>query len=155
MKEYKLNIGEVVVSKEPASYNCLGLGSCIGLFVHDRVNNFTAGAHIFLPEQEGPTEDGKFFSVSQALEEILSRFQLYGSSLIGLRAKITGGACVLNVGVDTGVKNASSIVSRLVQNKIYIAAKDLGGTWCRSAKYNSLTGVMTVKIPQLNSCIDY
>jgi chemotaxis protein CheD len=152
MIEYTLNIGDVAISSSPASYTCLGLGSCIGLFIQDRNSTLSAAAHIFLPDsnQHVPTERNKFYTVSAALKEILERFKLQGSTLTSLRAKITGGANVINVNVKTGARNAEAVISHLVSNKIYIAATDIGGNFCRTAKFQSSTGQLTVRVPQTN-----
>src|SRR6478609_4263347 len=41
MIQYKLNIGDVVISDSPATYTCFGLGSCIGLFIQDRLTGLS------------------------------------------------------------------------------------------------------------------
>src|SRR4051812_11663902 len=97
MIEYKLNIGDVVASAVPASYICFGLGSCIGLFIQDRVTGISAGAHIFLPEEEQePADSSKFYSATAAIDNILEQFKFHGNDLTALRAKVTGGANVLH-----------------------------------------------------------
>src|SRR4051812_37190267 len=114
MTEYHLNIGDVVTSSRNVSYACLGLGSCIGLFIQDRITGISGGAHIFLPEnEEGPFEISKFYNVSSALEEILNQFKLKGSDLTALRAKVVGGANVLGGDSPTGDRNAKSVVNQL------------------------------------------
>ncbi len=151
MIEYHLNIGDVVTSSRDASYACLGLGSCIGLFVQDRITGLSGGAHIFLPENEdGPPGVSKFYNVSSALNEILSQFKSKGSDLNTLRAKVVGGANVLGGDSQTGHRNSKSVLSQLVARKIFIAAQDVGGTSCRSAKFQSTTGQLTVRISQMN-----
>ncbi len=151
MIEYHLNIGDVVTSSRNVSYTCFGLGSCIGLFMQDRVTGLSGGAHIFLPEnEEGPLDTSKFYNVSSALDEILNRFKLSGSDLATLRAKVVGGANVLGGDSQTGERNAESVLNQLVARKIFIAALDVGGTYCRSAKFQSYTGELTVRVSPMN-----
>lgn len=146
MIEYKLNIGEVVVSKQPAVYTCLGLGSCIGLFLHDRQTGVSGGAHIFLPSQtDGEKREG-YWSVAHALNELIQQFQNYGSSLLNLRAKITGGANVIANCYSIGKQNIDTVTAELVNRKVFIAAKDVGGNKSRTVQFHSLTGEMTVLI---------
>jgi chemotaxis protein CheD len=153
MTEYILNIGDVIISEREAQYTCFGLGSCIGLFIHDRLSRLSAGAHILLPEDEkGLQGFAKFYNVVGAIHEILRQLKSKGSTLESLRAKIVGGANVLNINTFTGSRNVDSVVKQLTANKIFIAAMDVGGVYGRTAKFESATGVLTVKLPQPNEC---
>jgi chemotaxis protein CheD len=156
MMQYKLNIGDVVSSSLEATYTCFGLGSCIGLFLQDRITGLAGGAHILLPEKEkGPTCKNKFYNVEGALNELLYQFREKGSNLTSLRAKVTGGASVISVNTQTGFLNAESVARSLVNRKIYIAAIDVGGYFCRTARFESETGLLTVKIPLTNEYKTY
>lgn len=157
MIEYTLNIGEVAATdKKNVTYTCLGLGSCIGLFLHDRTTGITGGAHIMLPDGETSlVEDGKFFTADRAMNELLTRFREMGSSLQTLRAKITGGANVIESGYEVGSKNIASVVEQLVSNKVFIAARDIGGTHSRTARFHSATGTLMVHVTQTRECKIY
>ncbi len=140
MTEYKLNIDELVVSNhEETTYNCLGLGSCIGLFLQDRQTGISGGAHILLPQH-----------VPTVVAELLKQFKALGSDLLNLRAKVVGGANVIATGYEVGAQNASSVLEQLIQQRIYIAAQDVGGIQSRSAKFDAKTGTMTVRFSQSN-----
>jgi chemotaxis protein CheD len=156
MREYTLNMGDVATTFGEARYTCFGLGSCIGLFLQDRLTGLSGGAHILLPELEkGPLEYAKFYNVTSALTELLHQLKLNGSDLTCLRAKITGGANVINVNTQTGSRNVQSVIKQLTELKIFIAATDVGGTYFRTAKFESDTGLLSVKIPQINECRTY
>jgi len=156
MKEYHLNIGDVVTSSNLATYSCFGLGSCIGLFLHDRTTGVTGGAHIFLPLRENAvTTEAKFYNVENALEELLKQFKSRGANLNALRAKVTGGASVLGCNIHTGLRNAESTMNSLIKNRIFVAAFDVGGHYGRSAKFESKSGQLTVRIPQTKECKIY
>lgn len=151
MSEFKLNIGEVMSSLENVIYTCSGLGSCIGLFIQDRVTGVSGGAHIFLPEAEpGPDHYSPYCNVTDAIDEILRQMKQNGSSLECLRAKVTGGANMLGFNSSIGERNAASVMRHLIDRKIFIAAKDLGGPFCRTARFESRSGILTVRIPQIN-----
>jgi len=151
MIDYTLNIGDVITSPRQASYTCYGLGSCIGLFIHDRMTGLSGGAHILLPESEsGLSTFSKFYNVVSALDEILTQFASQGSSLESLRAKIVGGANVIGVNMLTGERNIKSVVRQLVARKIFVAAQDVGGRYSRTAKFESITGNLIVRIPETN-----
>jgi chemotaxis protein CheD len=95
-------------------------------------------------------DDGKFYSVKSAIAELLQQFKNSGSTLQNLRAKITGGANVINTGCATGQQNIALVMQELVERKIYIAAMDVGGKQSRTARFNSDTGTLTVRIPETN-----
>lgn len=150
MIEYKLNIGDLLVTKgENVTYACLGLGSCIGLFLQDRSTGLSGGAHIQLPN-EIRSGEGKFYGVKSAITELLNQFKIAGSTLQNLRAKITGGANVVATGHETGLQNAERVMQELMTHKVYIAAMDVGGKQSRTARFNSETGVLMVRIPETN-----
>jgi chemotaxis protein CheD len=151
MKEYKLNIGDLrVVKEEAVTFTCLGLGSCIGLFMQDRSTGLSGGAHILLPAESTASFDGKYYAVKQAVNEIIRQFRDAGSSTLNLRAKITGGAKVVTAGLDTGRLNTENVVQELVQKNVYIAAMDVGGRTSRTARFNCISGELTVRIPETN-----
>lgn len=151
MKEYKLNIGDLRVSKEEAvTFTCLGLGSCIGLFLQDRSTGLSGGAHILLPADCTNSMDGKYYAVKQAVDEMIRQFKEAGSTTLNLRAKIAGGANVVSTGSNTGQRNTETVVHELVQNKVYIAAMDVGGKTSRSARFDGKSGALTVRIPETN-----
>lgn len=152
MIEHKLNIGDVMTSSRKAIYTCLGLGSCVGLFIQDRVAGLSAGAHIFLPGSEKVSSGcAKFYSVQSAIQEIRRQFRVRGSTLEGLRAKITGGANVLNsVNLGTGARNIESVLNELAMHRIYVATADVGGVYSRTVRFESESGLMTVRILQTN-----
>jgi chemotaxis protein CheD len=150
MITYTLNIGDVFTSSEKATYTCFGLGSCVGLFLQDRLSGLSGGAHIFLPENERGPDTTKFYSVESALNELLSQFRVRGSDLTSLRAKLTGGANVISVSSDTGARNTDSVISYLKARKIFIAGADIGGAHSRTVKFQSDTGELTVKSAATN-----
>jgi chemotaxis protein CheD len=156
MRDYKLNIGDVVISSGSVSYTCFGLGSCIGLFIQDRVTGLSGGAHIFLPELKiDSVGETKYYDVISAMEEILNQFKTRGSDLTTLRAKITGGANVMEVYSQTGAHNIASVIKNLTERKIFLAAKDVGGNYYRTARFESWSGLLKVRIPQINQYKTY
>ncbi len=151
MKEYILSIGDVrTVDGRMATFTCFGLGSCIGLFMEDRVAGIYGGAHIFLPDDKRPMngDDGKYYSVVQAVDALLEQFARKGSSLQSLRAKITGGANVIvNATYGIGKRNAQSTMNYLTVRGVYIASTDVGGRESRTARFHTATGNVNINNP--------
>jgi chemotaxis protein CheD len=149
---YILNIGDLVTGKtKDVTYSCLGLGTCVGVFLQDRSRGISGGAHIMLPDDESNVFSYfKYGSVSAALGEMLQQFKVLGSNLNTLRAKVTGGACMYTDSLSTGQRNVAAVTLYLKSNGIYIAAMDVGGTYNRAARFECSTGTLHVSIPQTN-----
>jgi chemotaxis protein CheD len=140
MIERVLNINQVFVTERPAHYVCFGLGSCIGLFITDRLKGLSGGAHIPLPSYNS----GELHGATEMIESLLVQLYGLGSSLEGLRAKLTGGAQVYDCSIGVGAKNTDAVLRHLMERKIYIAAKDVGGTVSRTARFSSVTGDLKI-----------
>lgn len=140
MIEKVLHINQLFATDKYAQYVCFGLGSCIGLFIVDRTRGLSGGAHIPLPSHNG----GEFRDAAGMIEELLAQLSSLGSTLEGLRAKFTGGAQLFTTFVDMGALNSETVLNQLIQRKIFIAAKDVGGKISRTARFTSLTGELKI-----------
>jgi chemotaxis protein CheD len=136
-----LNINEVEVTSEPVVYTCYGLGSCIGLFVTDKLKGLYGGAHIPLPYS---SETSEFKDATYLIEELLKAFSLKGSDLNYLRAKVAGGAKVNESPSTLGKENIKIVIKQLIDRRIFIAASDVGGKVSRTARFNSSTGSLEI-----------
>jgi chemotaxis protein CheD len=135
-----LQINEVSVTIEPVVYTCYGLGSCIGLFVSDRSSNVSGGAHIAV-SSAGSNE---LSSAESLIEDMFIRLRRSGSSLSGLVAKLTGGAHVYRCSVRVGEMNTRAVVAEMLRRRVFISASDVGGTFARTARYNTLTRDLSI-----------
>ena len=143
MKNRTLNINQTDVTKEPVIYTCFGLGSCIALFLNDRLTGLAGGAHIPV-SKDSP---GELLSMPVLMNELLSKFQAMGSNLSCLRAKMTGGAQVFESAMKVGEQNIKAIRRELTDRKIFVAGEDLGGRVFRTARFNSRTGELVIRTP--------
>jgi chemotaxis protein CheD len=136
-----LGINELYSSADPVEYMCYGLGSCIGLFINDRVKGLSGGAHIALPSASA---DAEFADAKKMIDALLQQFSDQGSDLLTLRAKVTGGAQVFNTSLDIGKQNADVVLKELTDKRIFIAAIDVGGSVSRTACFNGVSGVVKI-----------
>lgn len=152
MIEFRLNMGDLVTTdRRDVMFTCLGLGSCIGLFLQDRTARVSGGAHILLPTAEpSGFSNQAFFDASSAVMELLRQFRAMGSTLKNVRAKMAGGAHVVDIKKNVGAQNLLSVQQLLIQQNIFIAAMDVGGVHCRSVRFQSASGDMHVRVPHTN-----
>jgi chemotaxis protein CheD len=149
MIERVLHINQVFTSDEPTHYVCFGLGSCIGLFITDRQKQLSGGAHIPLPS----AGNGLFQGATEIICSLLQQLREKGSSLETLRAKLAGGAHVYAGSMPIGAGNIDAVIKYLIENRIYIAAKDVGGTVSRTARFNSATGDLKIFTSEKNEYV--
>ncbi len=136
-----LGISELYSSDKPVEYTCYGLGSCIGLFINDRVKGLSGGAHIALP---GPTNESEFIDAEKMIDGLLEQLSNQGSDLLTLRAKVTGGAQVFESALDIGKQNIEMVLKQLTNKRIFIAAMDVGGKVSRTARFNGESGEVKI-----------
>jgi chemotaxis protein CheD len=137
-----LKINEAHVTREPVYYTCYGLGSCVSVFITDRLKRLAGGAHIPLPS--GSQSSKNFAKADQLISHLIEQFKQKGSNLETLRAKITGGAQVMELSMELGKKNVESVKDLLIAHKIFIASQDVGGKISRTARFNSQTGELHI-----------
>lgn len=136
-----LSINHIYVTKDPVIYTCYGLGSCIGLFVMDRLSGLSGGAHIPLPYA---VETKEFLDAENLIHTMLESFCRLGSDLSCLRAKVAGGAQIFPSSQGVGPKNAEVVLHQLTMRKIFLAAADVGGAVSRTVRFNSVTSELLI-----------
>ncbi len=141
MLEHALNLGDFIVTKDMASIACYGLGSCVGLFLYDRINKISAGAHVVLADD---LEKHTTYNAKTAFEKLIEEIEKIGGNKNALRAKIVGGANLFNSGFNTGQKNVDTLIKLIRDNKIYMAGQDVGGSKSRTARFNTINGDLLV-----------
>ncbi|MDD2201181.1 MAG: chemotaxis protein CheD [Firmicutes bacterium] len=139
-----IGIGEMHVSDQPGDVLvAYGLGSCIGVVIHDPVRKVGGMAHVALPESlsardSGTRRDLKYADVGvpMLIDEVLK----LGAERARLVARIAGGARMFDVlpkleFMDIGVRNAEAIRGILKTMRIPIVAEDIGGNGGRTLRY--------------------
>ena len=145
-----LGINEVYSSDMPVEYICYGLGSCIGLFINDRVKGLSGGAHIALPDA---TREAEFAGAEKMINDLLKQLSDNGSDLQTLRAKVTGGSQVFESGLDIGKQNINVVLKQLTDKRIFIAAVDVGGKVSRTARFNGESGEVKISTSEQKTYI--
>lgn len=144
MSNHFLNMGELVATSQASNISCFGLGSCVGLFLYDRLSKVGAGAHIVL---SGDLERESTYNAYTAFEEMLEKISELGGDLGSLRAKMVGGASLFNSGLNIGERNVKAISQLLLEHKIYVAAKEVGGSVSRSVVFSTKDGSLKISTP--------
>ncbi len=129
--EIKVGISDYKVAKSPYKLITLGLGSCVGIAIYDKINKVGGLSHIMLPDstlfrREVKVEKFADLAIPQMVEEITK-----GSRNKNLIAKIAGGASMFSFTDETngniGYRNVVAVEEKLKELGIPILGKHTGG----------------------------
>jgi chemotaxis protein CheD len=140
-------MGEISISRHGGEdLVAVGLGSCIGLALVDRVAGIVGLAHVVLPEsREGEGPAGKF--ADQAVREMISRMRVAGAATHRLEAVLGGGARMFSFSgaLDIGARNAAAVGDQLSKARILVRAEATGGAAGRTLRASATDCAVTVK----------
>lgn len=153
-----IGIGELFATDQRnAELVAYGLGSCIGVVVHDRAARAGGMVHVLLPERLWTHElsdspDGLLRYADTGVRELLNRVTGLGASRHHLVAKIAGGARMFQVPdelqiLDIGARNAKAVRAVLDEVGVPLVAHDVGGTTGRTMRYLVGSGKVYVREP--------
>jgi chemotaxis protein CheD len=146
-REFEVGVGMMMIVTQPSILAISGIGSCIGLVMRDGDTMASGLAHIALPNSwkmdDADKTPGKYSDT--AVRALVKGLLSTGASLRPIKAKMVGGARVLQNGCFDGSKNIESTRSELQQCGIPIVAEDVGQTCGRSMKFDTATGEVVVR----------
>jgi len=148
----KVGMADLKVVKESDVLTTLGLGSCVGIALYDKVKRVAGLAHIMLPSSlqiKNNQNQAKFADTGIALliEEMIKE----GASAARLTAKIAGGSQMFSFGnngsdlMKIGYRNSIATKEILTMYKIPILAEDTGGNYGRTIEFYATSRDLLVK----------
>ncbi len=131
-----IGIGEYCVGGDVMM--SIGLGSCVGLVIHDEERKIGGLAHVMLPNSTGKPGErvGKY--ADTAVEILLRELGQKGCRTGTLRAKLAGGASMFqnfSGNLNIGDRNVERLRELLKERNIPIVREDIGGTVGRTVTY--------------------
>ncbi len=146
----RVNMAEMVISSKEDIFAIHGLGSCLGLTIHDPTRAVGAMAHVMLPcnlTGIASSKPGKY--VDTAIDEMINGMKKFGCDQENMVAKMCGGSRMFKASKDNdqciGAKNIKLATKILKQRNIPIAARDVGGDFGRIVEFDVKTGQMYIK----------
>jgi chemotaxis protein CheD len=143
-----IGIAQYAVVRAPNQLCCLGLGSCVAVFLYDPSAKIGGVAHILLPKAtNGRSPDAKYADTGIRL--LLDRLVKEGADRRRVRAKLVGGARMFkNLDVtmsDIGKENLAQSRKTLTELGIRVVAQEVEGDRGRSAYFSMEDGMVTIK----------
>ncbi len=145
-KKYVLP-GRLFVTAEPYVMTTI-LGSCVAVCLWDPTLPAGGINHFLLPHWAGPRQSsGRFGNL--AMKRLIEKTLALGSRRRDLRAKIFGGAHVLDQPQDDGrhlgSRNVEVARRVLAREGIPIVAEDVGGTGGRKVIFHTVDGSVLLR----------
>lgn len=144
-----IGIAQYVVARAPERLCCLGLGSCVAVFLHDPTAKIGGVAHALLPKapKGRRSSDAKYADVGIRL--LFDKLVANGSDRRRVRAKLVGGAQMfsdLNLKMsDIGRENVLQSRKTLMELGIRVVAEEVEGRQGRSAYFSMEDGAVMVR----------
>ncbi|MWV41940.1 chemotaxis protein CheD [Natrialba sp. INN-245] len=145
-----VGIADFAVTDETVSLKTSGLGSCIGVAIHDEFAGVSGLLHFMLPSATAANSRhhpmAKF--ADSGLSSMLSAFRNLGGEPSRAWAKSAGAATMVDFdGGDRtiGERNVDALCRELEDNGVTLAATDFGGQYGRSIEFDPETASLIVK----------
>lgn len=144
----KVGIAEWAVTTNGVDLTTSGLGSCVGVALHDPSSEIAGLVHVMLPEAE-EMDDGNAAKFADAGTSLLVEEMIdSGADADELEAKLAGGSDMLDFtegGAGIGKRNVEQVRSVLEEFDIPVVGQDVGGDHGRSIRLESETGDLVIK----------
>jgi len=145
-----VGMADLKVAKNPDILTTLGLGSCVGITLFDRIQKIGGLAHVMLPTYKGFEGQNVAKFADSAIIELLNQITRIGASRGSLVAKIAGGAHMFGLTQNTdmmkiGERNTAASLAILAQLRIPVQANDTGGSHGRTIELSTDNGALKIK----------
>lgn len=143
-----VGLGELKISKDPNDVLvAYGLGSCLGISMHDPRTKVTGLLHAVLPENNnGETNSPKF--VDSGIQALIDALKKNGVDVSRATVKMVGGANMLvanGLTFNIGERNVHSAKENLKRQRVRIASEEVGGNIGRTMRVYIADGRVTVR----------
>jgi chemotaxis protein CheD len=143
-----VGLGELKFSNDPNDVLvAYGLGSCIGISVHDPKSKVTGLLHAVLPENNNKDPLSPKF-VDSGIQALVKELTNHAVDLNRVTFKMVGGANMLvanGLTFNIGERNIAAAKELLRKQKIRIASEEVGGNIGRTMRVYIFDGRVTVR----------
>ncbi len=151
-KVIKVGMADLKIVTEPDVLTTLGLGSCVGIALYDKVTRIAGLAHIMLPDSSQIKNNQNLAKFADtAINLLVAEMIQKGANPGRLTAKISGGSQMFSFGANgsdlmkIGYRNVVATKELLGRLRIPILSEDTGGNYGRTIEFYSENGSLLVK----------
>lgn len=125
-----------------------GVGSCLGIVLHDDSNGVSGLIHVMLPtaDESSDTNQAKF--VDSGVPLLIEAMEEQGARSRRLQGWVVGGSEMLDFSSDgdsIGSRNIEAAKHVLSNHNITVVGTDVGGSHGRSMSFDPRTGTVTIQ----------
>lgn len=144
----KIGIAEYAVVTDETVLITSGLGSCLGIVLHDQSNTVSGLIHVMLPsvDQARDTNPAKF--VDTGLPLLIDEMEQAGADTADLRAWIVGGSEMIQFesnGESIGSRNIAMAKQLLSDHGLRLVDADVGGNHGRSLTFDPAAQTVSIR----------
>ena len=139
MRKIHITQGELATGASEDVVISTILGSCVSICLHDPVAGVGGMNHMLLADLRVGASAGTLGAAE--IERLVNELRHLGADAGRLRAKIFGGASMLDGMTDIGERNARFALAWLKREGIGVDARSVGGTQARQLMFIPATGV--------------
>ena len=145
-----VGISDLNIVKAPDRIITYALGSCVGIFLYDRIQKIAGLSHVLLPDSASCSGDKNILKYADtAIEELVRRMENLGCRRSLITAKIAGGADMFSFsGLSIGQRNVDTTKKELARLQIKLVSEDTGSNYGRTVECDPETGDMIIKTLQ-------
>lgn len=150
-KMIKIGMAELDICTPPDAITTLGLGSCVGVVLHDPIKKICGMVHVMLPDSTKIKNNENIAKFADTgIDELLRRLVLAGAVKKNMIAKIAGGAQMFafksdNEMLRVGDRNVEATKNKLKELQIPLIAEDTGKNAGRTIEFYPETGELLIK----------
>lgn len=147
----KVGMADLNVCTSPNAITTLGLGSCVGIVLHDPIRKIAGMVHIMLPDSKKIiNNENKAKFADTGIDALILEMTKIGAERRALIAKIAGGAQMFafsnnNEMMRIGDRNVEATKLKLQMLGIAIKAEDTGANYGRTIEFYPDTGMLLIK----------
>lgn len=147
----KVGMADLKICHAPDAVTTLGLGSCVGVALYDKVSKVAGLVHVMLPDSTQVRQNqnrAKF--ADTGIDYLIEEMVTAGANKSLLTAKIAGGAQMFAFSGNSdmlrvGERNVEAVKRKLSALGIRILAEDTGLNFGRTVEFYPETGDFVIK----------
>ncbi|WP_129115113.1 chemotaxis protein CheD [Halegenticoccus tardaugens] len=145
-RRIRVGVSEYAVAEGDALLTTSGLGSCLGVALHDADAEVAGLLHAMLPTA-GASDSLPAKYVDAGIARTLGAMEERGAHPRRIAAKLAGGSEMLDLSVaeSVGARNVETAREVLGDAGVPIRAADVGGGHGRSIQFDATTGALVIK----------
>lgn len=147
----KVGMADLKVCHAPDAVTTLGLGSCVGVALYDKVTKIAGLVHVMLPDSTQVRQNSnKAKFADTGIDELIKVMAAAGANRSRLTAKIAGGAQMFAFSGNSdmlrvGERNVEAVKRKLSALGIRVLAEDTGLNFGRTVEFYPESGDFVIK----------